>query len=199
MKTLQEQFKLDQLGGRGGVSVFSFDPVTKQIKKIVNKSNLILFSGADVLAKAVVGTAGWAVNVMYIEYQNLSSPSDDPVIPAYDRTGGIDYYNGLAASPNGDIMRVPLLTTPLFSSSNPSDYNNNQLSLFAISEGSTGVWGKMFSESVNSCIIGGALICAVDPDEQSSDVVFSRTYLTPDKVLLQSNYQIGLNWNLRFE
>lgn len=199
MKTLQEQFGLDQMSGKGGIIIFSYNIATKKINKVVHKPNLILFSGADIMAQAIAGTPGWFVNTMYIEYQNLSSPSDSPVIPAYDRTipSGIGYYNGLGASPNGDFLRVPLLTSPLITSSNPSDYNANQVAFFALSEGSSGFFGRLFSPSVNSCVIGGALICAPVIDEQSSDVVFSRTYLTPDKILLQSGYQIGLSWSVR--
>ena len=200
MKTLKEQFHLDQLSGKGGISVFSYNMATKKIAKMVNRKNLILYSGADILARALSGTPGWFVNTIYIEYQNLASPSDSPVIPAYDRTvpSGIGYYNGLGASPNGDFLRVPLLTNPLLSSSDPTNYNANQIAFFALSEGATGFFGKLFNPSVNSCVIGGALIAAPVVDEQSSDVVFSRTYLTPDKILLQSGYQIGLNWILQF-
>lgn len=193
MKTLLEHFDLGQ-HGKGAVDFYSIDPVTKRVAKHLHNHNLILYSGADVLAAALSGKAGWFVNTMYLEYQNLASPGDPTVIPTFDRSGGIDYYNGLSSSPDSDFLRVSLLTNPLITSTNPTLYNGNQAAFFALSEGSTGFFGKPFGPGSNSAVCGAALVCAPDPTSQATDVVFARTYTNIDKILVQAGFQVGVNW-----
>lgn len=195
MKTLLEQFDLGQRG-KGAVDFYSIESASKKVAKHIHNHNLILYSGADVLAAALSGKAGWFVNTMYLEYQNLASPSDPTVIPTFSRgpNSGSAYYNTLGASPNSDFLRVSLLTNPLITSTNPSIYDGNQVAFFALSEGSVGFFGKVFGPSVNSAVVGAALVCAPDPTDQATDVVFARTYTNIDKILAQAGFQIGVNW-----
>lgn len=181
----------------GVIRIFSFDPKTLLIKSVVEKHNLILYSGADILAKCLTGDATYAVSSMFMEFKNLPSPSDPITPPAFDRSGGIAYYTGLAASLDTDYLRVPLVASPDFASSDDTYYENNQVTFFAISEGSTGVHGKTFSPVSNSAVYGAALVATPEPTQPTQDVVFSRVYSGVGKVLKESGFEIGITWTVR--
>ena len=190
-------FSLER-SGRGDVTIFNFEAKTKKIKQQISTHNLILYSGADILAQCLAGTPGYKIAAMYIEYQNLASPTDPVVVPAFDRTGGIEYYNALGSSPNGDFLRVPLVTNPTVSSSNMTDYAGNVMSFFAMSEGTAGFFGRPFNASSNSAVLGAALVATPDPDSQAEDVVFSRVYAGIGKVLVATGFNVGVVWGIQF-
>ena len=182
---------------REAMGIVRFDlttPDRRLIKKSIIRRNTILYSGADVLAKCLPGD--WKVGYMYLEYKNLADPSDPITPPAYDRSDGIAYYNGLSGSPDTDFLRIPITILPTYSASG-ADYNNNQVSLYTMSEGTAGFFGKLFNESVNSAVFGAALVAAPDPADQSQDVVFSRIYAGIDKVLKEPGMQVGVQWMIQ--
>jgi hypothetical protein len=191
-----DRYPMDK-AARGFVRFFAFNRRTGEIVKIVERSNLILFEGADALAQCLVGNADYAVRVMYMEFKNLASPGDPITPPIFDRSGGIAYYNGLSASLDTDFLRIPLTLNPTVSTSG-SEYEGNQATFFGISEGTTGFNGKLFNESVNSAVYGAGLISAPVIDSQASDKVFSRVYAGIDKVLKAAGYEIGVTWTIRF-
>lgn len=159
--------------GHGLVTLFSYDPTSKRIFKTVVKKNLILFSGADIFARLLAGQNAYAVNAVYLEYANTAGSI---AIPAFDRTGGVDYYNGLSGSPTVDFLRVPLLIDPGISSTG-ADYTGNRVTFLANSQGSVGFHGKPFEQSSNSRVYGAALVSAPSLTDQSQDIVFSRVYM----------------------
>jgi len=182
----------------GDIRIFLFDPVTKRIKRLIRRRNLILYSGADVLALMASGAPGFHVATMYMEYENLADPGDTPSIPSYDRTGGIAYYNGLSASPNKDFLRIPITVSPSLSSSDDAIYDGNVVTFFAVSEGLAGFHGKPFGPSSNSAVYGAGLVASPDPSDQTQDRVFARTYTGIGKILKETGFEIGITWQLRF-
>lgn len=181
---------------RGDVKIFSFDPRTGVVHKLLEKQNLILYSGADVLAKLLAGQRT-PVNAMYMEFKNLAAPGDSITPPTFDREGGISYYNGLATSPDTDFLRIPLTVNPTIESSD-GVYGGNQVVFFGVSEGTAGFHGKSFLDTANSAVFGAALVAAPDLADQSQDLVFSRIYSGIDKVLKVAGHQIGVTWTIRF-
>lgn len=180
----------------GTVRIFSFDPLTNIVNKMIVKHNLILFGGADILAALLAGR-GSSVNAMYMEYKNLVSPSTPITPPTFDREGGISYYNGLSGSPDIDFLRIPLTVNSTIESSDVV-YGGNQVVFFGVSEGTTGFHGKPFIDTSNSAVFGAGLVAAADLGDQSQDIVFSRIYSGIDKVLKVSGHQIGITWTIRF-
>jgi hypothetical protein len=203
LKELKEQLDDYSLGksAQGFVRLFSFDPATNLVKKVIESKNLVLYSGADIMARLLGGQSSYAVNTMYLEFKNLPLPTDPIVNPSFTREDGIDYYNGLISSLDTDFLRVPLVVNPNITSSGVL-YEGNQATFFGISEGSVGFHGKTFGPSVNSAVYGAALIAAPDPLSQSEDLVFSRYYAgSPgwtDKILAEAGFQIGVTWTIRF-
>lgn len=180
----------------GRPTFFAFNPETGEFKKIITRRNKILYSGADVLAQLMSGHPEYAPTTMYMEF---STDPDDPVEPPdFDRGpgSGIEYYNGLEASEDKDFLRLALTVNPLVNSSNDELYAGNQVTYFAISEGSVGRWGKAF---VNGCaVFGAAIVAAPDPDDPSKDVVFSRVYTGIETIFKEAGFQIGVTWQIRY-
>lgn len=182
----------------GTIRIFSFDPVTRTIRHMLARRNLVLYSGADIMALLIAGTPGFHVSTMYMEYENLADPGDTPSIPTYDRTGGIGYYNGLSSSPNKDFLRVPITVSSDVSSSDEILYEGNVVTFFAVSEGLAGFHGKTFGPSSNSAVYGAGLIVSPEPNDQSLDRVFARTYTGIGKILKETNFEIGITWQVRY-
>jgi hypothetical protein len=196
-KLAQEAYSLRRQA-QGKVCLFSFDPTTGRMRKVIHRANLVLYSGADILAKLLAGTAGYSVTTMYLEFKNLADPSDPITPPAFDRTGGIAYYTGLSSSPDVDYLRVPLVSLPDLTSSDGDIYDFNQAAFFAMSEGIAGVHGKTFSSAANSAVYGAALAATPDPGDPTADLVFSRVYTGIDKILKETGFEIGVTWDILF-
>ena len=176
---------------KGRPRFFLFNPKTGEIRKVIERDNLVLYSGADILAKLLSGASEYAVKTMYLEFANTASP----VVPTFDRTGGLAYYNGLTG--DYDFLRVPLQVSPALSSSD-AVYANNIVSFYGISEGAVGVLGKAFSYAAGSNVFGAALVASPNPGEQSEDVVFSRVYTGIGKIPKEAGFEIGVLWPVQF-
>ena len=177
------------------VRLFSFDLQTKRIHKLVENSNLVLYSGADILARLLSANNPVPVNTMYLEFKNLAHPEDPITPPSFDRSADLSYYTGL---PSGsDFLRIPLYVAPTLSASAPQ-YKNNQITFFGISEGLSGFNGTPFNPSANSTVFGAALVAAANPTDQSQDLIFSREYAGIGQILKESGFEVGITWTIRF-
>jgi len=172
------------------VKFILFDPRTREVKKVIQRSNLILYGGADTLALLISGNPDYKLNVMYMEFQNTGGT---PVpAPSFTRAGGRAYYDGLVGA---DYLRVPIVAPPALSASG-ADYTTNQATFFAVTEGVSGVHGTPFN--TNSVVYGAGLVAAPDVGDQSRDIVFSRVYTEIGSIQKEVGHEIGVTWTVRF-
>ena len=172
------------------VKFMLFDPRTKEVKKVIQRSNLVLYGGADILALLIAGNSNYKLNAMYIEFQNTGGVPVSP--PSFNRSGGRLYYDGLTGA---DYLRVPILTSPALSKSS-AYYENNQAAFFAMTEGVAGVHGTPFNTT--SEVYGAALVATPDVGDQSRDIVFSRVYTEIGSIQKEVGHEIGVTWTIRF-
>jgi len=159
--------------------------------------NLVLFDAATIVAKLLQGNSDYRIAAMYLEFQNMADPDDPAEIPAFDRSGGIDYFSSLSGSPSRDYLRVPLTTSQLTSTDESTYPGGNLLTFFAMSAGTIGVHGKTFSDSENSKLCGGALVATPSVGDASQDLIMSREYLAvADQQVKLPTSQLGLLWEL---
>lgn len=167
-----------------------FNSKTGVPKKVIQRTNLVLYGAADILALLASGNPDYKINAMYMEFANTGGP---PVpAPAFDRSGGRAYYDGLVGA---DYLRVPILTSPALSKSN-AVYENNQVTFFAVTDGVVGVHGTPFNTT--SVVYGAGLVAAPDIGDQSRDVVFSRVYTEIGSIQKEVGHEIGVTWTIRF-
>jgi hypothetical protein len=166
------------------------DPKTGRVFKEVGNKNLVLYGGADILAKLLAGNSNYALAGMYIEFENQAGT---PTPPAFDRSATKSYYDSLGGDPLRDYLRIPFASSPLLAPSS-ADYNFNRLSLFAVTSGTTGVHGKSFSSASDSTVFGAALFSSPDPTDSTQDVIYARTY-SIGAIARAANLEVGVNWN----
>lgn len=176
-------------------------PLRNQPRRLMAMPNTVLFGGADIMARVVSGDEEFKISAMYFEFENLASPGDAIVAPAFDRSGGLTYYQSLA-SPK-DYLRVPIDIGVSILSSDVTKYQGNQTTFFALTGGTEGVLGRPFNAASNSTVYGVALAATPVLADPTQDIVFSRAYF-PDlgggenKFLKELGFEIGTDWAIRF-
>ena len=176
--------------------IFSFDEKTGTVHKVVAQPNLIPYQGADIMARALAGSAGYAASGILFEFENTTGTI---AVPTPARDEGIDYYlTTIPLTPNRDYLRVALAAPVAFSSSDSANYDGNQASFFAISSGTQGIHGEAFSHSANSKVFGVGLVSMTDPAQYTQDLLFSRSYDGFDPVPKEDGYQVGAQYVIRF-
>lgn len=174
---------------------------------LLQKQNQIQYEWGAVAAQCIgMGNRNYRVNAMYIEYENVASPSDDVTVPTYGRDEGRGYYDDLAMSATRDFLRVPLLFQPSIGiESGYEDYftagvNGNKLTFYTQSQGTTGFHGKSFNSSANSKVFGVALVATPVFADPTQDLVFARTYFeVADQTPKLASSQVGITWDVVFE
>lgn len=160
------------------------------------RSNLVLYQWAELTAKLLAtGDSRYRLSGMYLEFQNVASPGTPADIPTFGRDRTIDYYTGLAYSPDVDYLRVPM--TAIQTLSTGGGLSQNQLVCFARSGGVLGVHGKNFSTAANSVICGASLIAMVDVADRTQDLLFGSFYFAAeDQQPKLATSQVGIEWEV---
>lgn len=182
---------------KGFTRIMSVDMASGAISSMVEQKNTIMAGSADILPKVASGDMRYRLAYMYMQFENLSDPGDDPAVPTYTPAEGAEYYTGLEVHPSQDFLRVPLLIAPSYTPTE-SAYEGNLVTYVALSGGfSSGFWGKPFDEANNSAVFGGAL-AAAPTDQQQGDRIFARNYPTGAKVLKPAGEQIVMQWSIEY-
>jgi hypothetical protein len=202
-------------GVRGHVTLWSVDETTGLLTPLHSQKNQILLSWGHAAARALgyrpqAGKPSYHIAAMYIEYENVASPSTPVTVDAFGRDLDPAYYSELYASSTQDFLRVALRLEPSLgvSAATVADYpdyftegqNGNQLTFFAQTAGTTGVHGKPFSAASNSKVYAATLVATPDPDDRTKDVIFARTtFAEENQVTKEASSQIGITWDVAFE
>jgi hypothetical protein len=177
----------------GEVELFSIGPWDR--RSLFRIPNLYLYQGADMAARVVSGDRSYRIAAIYLEFENQVVPG--PITPpAYDRSGGITYYTGLAAP--RDYMRIPLSIAPTFDTTDPALFAHNKVTYFGVSANTVGVHGLPFDADHNSAVFGGALAAMPNIEIRENDLIWARAYWATTPEYKQPNRQIGIQWTLRF-
>ena len=160
-----------------------------------SKKNLIMYAGADLMARALAGQ-GNMIDYLYLEFTNSTVPTD-PLIGS-PRDVGIAYYNSLAAPK--DYLRIPITAIPVVSATGAS-YLTNSVMFSGMSAGQTlGRHGVAFTNST-SIVYGAALATKYNASaDPSQDIVFSRNYFVGagQPITKVANQQVAAFWSINF-
>ena len=176
-------------------------------ERLFRKSNQVQYTWGHIAAMTIGrGLRNYRVSAMYMEFANVADPVDAVAVPSsFGREEDMDYYADLALSPDHDYLRVPLAQDPMVSieagyEAYFPEGTGNKLTFFALSQGTQGVHGKTFSDSVNSKLVGLALVATPVWADRTQDIVFARTYFdVADQALKEASHQIGSTWETAFE
>lgn len=187
----------------GKYEIFNIDEKTGIWTPVFSRSNLDLYGAGSIAAQCIgLGKSEYRIRTVYLEFAN-SSTAVTP--PAFDRTGGIDYYNGLASVTDWDYLRVAISQDPSvqIASGYESYYSDpslgNELVFTAQSSGTTGVHGTPFSSANNSRVIGLAIVASPDFADPTKDIVYARDYFAQSQQIpKQASSQIGVIYKISF-
>ena len=160
------------------------------------RPNLVMYDWATIITKLMQGNTNYAVDMMYIEFENTGGT---PSTPSYDRGDGIDYYTGLAGSGTRNFIRVPLAGVNI-TSTGTNFPGGNKMTFFGQTQGALGNNGITFSNAVNSIVVGAALVAAPVQADYTQDLIFSRFYFdVADQIPKLTTNQIGIEWSLTLQ
>jgi hypothetical protein len=178
----------------------------RHVEPITFKPNQIQIDWGFVAAKAIgQGDSLYKISTMYIEYENVASPGDPVTVPTFDRSEGIEYYEDLQSSSTKDFLRVPLITNPTIGIETGFESyftapEGNKLTFYTQTQGTEGIHGKTFSDSVNSKIYGAALVATPVFADRTKDIIFARNYYaTAEQTVKEASNQVGVTWEISFE
>lgn len=208
-----DQLSPASFGVRGHVTVWRVDERTGLKLPVFSKNNQIQVTWGHIAAKQIgfkrqPDRDDYSISAMYVEFENQVDPSLPVVVTEFDRTLGISYYTGLAASSTRDFIRVPLRLEPSTSVAGTSPGAEvltdaelvNQLTFFAQTAGTTGIHGKAFSHTLNSKVYAAALVATPKFSDYTQDVIFARTnFSVGDQTNKEPSSQIGITWDISFE
>ena len=199
MQNFHEQ--LDTVQKHGFFKIWVVDPATGEKDLVVNKDNMILNMGSDLLASALAGVKYAAISHMYIGYCNYADGTFTR--PTIDKTYSTPFTGyGSGAYANFGYLRLPLAYSPSFLAQ--SGYAGN-VALFTtiiatadFSHGASFISSEYATaNSVNpSQIFEVALIAALDPQSEGQDKIFSRANFNP--LLYSSSYNLTTTWGIQF-
>ncbi len=185
--------------GKGSIKIWAVNKRTGKKYLLVDRPNTILNQGADILAKALAGTANAAISHMYVGYNNTAD--DTFTRPVIDKTYSVSFTNyGLGDYAAFGYLRIPLAYSPSFIGQ--TDYVNNVsvfttvLSSAGSPQGSSAPFRSTADVGTSSQIFEVGLISAFDTTSSAQDKVFSRANFVP--LLYDPNFNLTITWGVQF-
>ena len=174
---------------RGHVKIWQFNPESGEKKLLVDKDNLILRTGADVMAASLAGQPNSKISHFYIGY---TSSGTTPVAPSI--TVGSTKAELFPTDATHGYLRVPLAFPASFLSEDNYTANVPYFTCF-ITNGSYTSHGATFGNGVNLYTLG--LVNAQNPSGSNQDRLFSAISFTPIQYSAANGLAIKLGVTFR--
>ena len=153
-------------------------------------ANTVVYGGADIIARALVGETKQSITGLYIAYCNGT-----PSFPTIDRDFSIDYFHGLGSTYG--LIVVPVIGLG-FSSSDDTKYVGNILTIY----GATGthvVSGPGLIDGTSKMFAAGLVYSPSSDyaqDKLFSAVVFKNSDNNPVSITKVANASVGVTWSI---
>lgn len=203
---MQEDFQTNISSYRSDINIAGFfkiwevNPKTGSKRLLIDKKNMILNSGADILAQALAGVSNSSISHIYVGYNNVASSFTPPTIDKAYSVKFDTYGTGLYTTYG--YLRLPLAYTPSFMAQ--SGYKNNIALFTGVIATSDNYYGAQFRSSVDgdvdnppSQLFEVALVSATDPSSPAQDKIFSRANFDP--VTYDPNFNLTITWGIQFQ
>lgn len=152
--------------------------------------NLVLYSGADILARLLAGETG-KISHVYIEYENTAGAVSP--VPAGRGVTAVDLQS---MTPPRDFLRAPLAATPLKYSTDVGSYAGNGVTFHAVTTATQGaLHGALtpFSAGSNSVVMAVSLVAATR-GVIAGDLLYARHVLSTPLPVTGLG-QVSVTWN----
>ncbi len=170
----------------GFVKIWQSNPTTGEQKLLIDKKNTILYTGADILARALAGERNSKVSHFYLAYNNTNNFTPPPITkdnPSYS----------LFVDPFG-YVKVPLSSPAAYA--HDVNYEGNVV-IFTITitspEGlQVNTAGAALGDTSN--LFEAALVVA---GPNVNDKIFSRIQFSP--IAYDPTYNLTISWAIKFQ
>lgn len=185
---------------QGFIKIWRVSKETGGKELLVDKKNMILYQGSDLLGLALGGFKNAKISNMYIGYVNAADPLSGFTPTTIDLSYSIPFtaYGSGAHSDKG-YLRVPLAYSPVYQGST-SDYDSNQViftSIVSSTQEATGGADFLYADDgTPSHIFEIGLAAALNPSSAAGDIIFSRANFTP--ITYDQNYNLTISWGIQF-
>jgi hypothetical protein len=183
----------------GFFKIWKTNLITGKSELVVDKKNMILYQGADLLALALAGVKNAKISHMYVGYKTVADMTgfEAPTIDKEYSNQFIDYNNTSGLEDLG-YLRLPLAFTPSYL--NTTNYENNTVLFTSVVSNNTSPFsGADFNDSGDmspSHLFEVALVGALDSTSAIKDKIFSRANFTP--IVYDANYNLTITWGIQF-
>lgn len=157
---------------------------------VVDKRNMILYRGADLLAKCLAGGANSKISHLYLAFKNDSST------PATISKSDTGFQTGA----NYNYLRVPL-TLPASYTADSSSYNSNIVVFSIVLNNAAAYQNPSYATLTpsTSLFFGAALVATGNSNEtvasHPSDVLFSK--ITFDSFSYTATENLAVSWGVK--
>lgn len=189
----------NNLESSGFFKIWKVHKQTGARELVIDKKNMILYQGADLMALALAGVKNAKVSHLYVGYKTTADISGfvPPTIDKEYSNKFEDYDNAVGLEDLG-YLRLPLAFTPTYLST--TDYENNTVIFTAVVSNNTSSFGGAdffdSGEATPSHLFEVALVAALDPTGSTKDKIFSRANFEP--IVYDSNYNLTISWGIQF-
>ncbi len=184
------------------------DIKTGRLDVVMEKNNLILFEGADIMAPLLGGRAGYSISHMYFQYENsVLSPDATLAANTISRESGRSAFNSseIDGTDGRDWLRVPLITESKLVKvpDDSEDYENNGVWFTGTSAASSTLLGEspeqnpFQSSSPFSWVYSLALVASPNRSDSLQDKIFSRVNLSAP-LQLPTGKHLVFFWLIKF-
>jgi hypothetical protein len=180
---------------RGFYKIWKVNKTTGEKELLVEQDNLVLYSGADLMAQALAGVKNAHISHMYVGYNNVSG-SFTPTTLDKANSIGFDNYGSGGYSTFG-YLRLPLSYNPTYIAQ--TNYTNNIVVFTTIISTTDNSHGSTFVDSVAgtpSQIFEIGLAAEINTGNTNSDKLFSRANFSP--IIYDANFNLTISWGIEF-
>jgi len=174
-------------GFTGSLKIWQQPVVGGKPQLILEKPNMVVYQGSDILANTLGGKQNSAISHMYIGFHNGSSFSP-PAISKSDTRATYQAFSG-----NFGYLRFLLSTTPSYFTD--TNYSNNNVVFTATVVASASEAGATFTPGT-SYIYEAGLVNAQVPTDKAQDRLFSRANFS--EIEFVSTYNLIISWAVKF-
>lgn len=162
--------------------------VWNTIGDVVRATNLVVYTGGDIIAQLLAGNAEYRISHMYFGFENTSGT---PVFAPPDRSDTAASAFHSLASPQ-DYLRAPILLPSQIVAAD-ANHNGNRVTFVAVSNATVGENGLDFGAANDSQVASLGLVAA-PTGATAGDVLYARVNL-PTPLPAAGSGQVSASWS----
>ncbi len=170
-----------------GINISGRIKIWKGDDLVVDKPNMVLYEGGDIVALAIAGEANSKITHFYVGYYSAAGVFVAPTISKADNRASFEAFTG-----NFGYLRLPLSVSPSFVAD--TNYDNNNSVFTTVVTTATPEAGAAFIPGTSQIYEVG-LVCERSPNDKTKDLIFARANFNP--ITFVSSHNLTISWMIK--